>query len=134
MQSLTNFYGDCALINLEPSTPGGPYVVVQKALDPEAMSLREELFFLRRDGVWVEEIARTTLPEEDRFAVVFERLDEVMAVLGKLSGPPEILRVTVSREQVDLYLAALKAAGSSEALIRGMLARYRAQRTPAGGS
>jgi len=131
MQSLTNYYGDCTLINLEPSTPGGPYVIVQKALDPQASELREELFFLRRDGVWVEEIARTTLPDEDRFAVVFERLDEVIETLEGLNGTPEILRVAVSRAQIDEYLVMIRAAGSSEGMIRGLLSRYRTARMTA---
>jgi hypothetical protein len=129
MHQLTNIYQDCKLITLEPGTPGGPFVVTQLGFDPQDPRMTERLFLLQRDGTWIDQIAHPTLPPAERFHVVFDTLPEVMATLGKLTGTPEILRLPVSEAQLREHVAALQAAGTGDALVRGFLASYRAHQT-----
>jgi hypothetical protein len=126
MRQLTNNYGDCKLVNLEPNTPAGPYVVSQLGHDPEDPRMADQLFILQRDGVWIDQIAHSTLPPEERFHIIFDTLPEVMATLGKLSGKPTIARREVSEAELRQHLAALQAAGSTDALVRSFIASYRA--------
>lgn len=125
MRQLTNNYRDCTLINIEPSTPGGPYVVVQEAFDPEDPQMRNALFMLQHDGTWIEEIARTELPDEERFEVVFETLNDVMQAFQAMPDKPSVERIPVTAEAIEAYLANLRASGGTEAVMRGFLNRYR---------
>lgn len=125
MRQLTNAYSDCKLVNLEPSTPAGPYVVAQLGHDPEDPRLTDRLFILQRDGTWIDQIAHSTLPPEERFHIIFDTLPQVMATLGQLGGKPAIVRREASGAELRQHLAALQAAGSAEALVRSFLADYR---------
>lgn len=125
MSQLTNNYRDCTLIKVEPQNPGGPYVVVQEAFDPEDPQMRSALFLLQHDGTWIEEIARTELPDEERFEVVFETLDEVMKAFEAMPDKVTIERLPVTAEAIENYLANARAAGGTEAWMRGFLVRYR---------
>ena len=130
MNQLTNDYRACRLINLEPDTPGGPYAVTQKAFDPRDPTMRVALFFLQQDGCWIEEIAHAILPEERKFDVVFENLADVMETLEVLSDPPEVERITLTKAQIESYLARLLTEGDAHEIIRGFLHRYRAMQAP----
>jgi len=130
MHQLTNDYRDCELINLEPETPGGPYAVVQEAFDSHDPNMRTAVFYLQQDGCWIEEIAHSILPEERKFDMVFETLADVMETLEGLTEPPEVERITVTPEQIEAFLARLRAAGDAHTFIRSFLHRYRAMQHP----
>lgn len=130
MRQLTNDYNDCKLVNLEPNSPAGPYVVSQIGYDPEDPRMTDQLFILQCDGTWIDQIAHSTLPPEERFHIIFDTLPEVIAALSQISGKPSIVRREVSETELRQYLAALQSAGSSEALVREFLTSYRKHRVP----
>jgi hypothetical protein len=128
MRALTNAYHDCALINLEPQTPGGTYVVAQKGYAPGDPALRERLFILQRDGRWLDQVAHHALPPEEQFQGVFETVEEVIDVLRNLTGAPVVVPFHVTEDHVRTHLQNLQTSGSTEAMIRKFLAKYRASK------
>jgi hypothetical protein len=90
MRVLTNNYSDCDLLNLGYYSGGrGPYVVRQDGIAPGGSTLRSDRFLLRKDGVWVVNVAVFALPpkeQEENF--VFDKVSEVMETLENLYGKP----------------------------------------------
>jgi hypothetical protein len=123
---LTNDYNDCRLIKLDASDPKSPLVVMQEAYAPGDASCRMRMFYLQRDGQWIDEVARSTRPDSEAGDIVFETATEAIQVLSSLAGSPFIRRVPVTEADAQAYLAKAKAAGSAEDALRGFLARYRA--------
>lgn len=129
MKQLTNSYTDCRLINLEPATPKGPYVVVQEGYDPEDPTMRSALFLLKKSGTWIDEIAHFAVPDETAFDIIFEDVKDVMTLLGGLGGIPAIERHDLTRPELQAYLARIQGS-SMEMRVRTFLDRYRQQQRP----
>lgn len=91
--------------------------------------MRMNLFWLQRDGTWVEDIARTTLPEERKFDAVFENVTDAMNLLASLAGELRIERIPLTTGIIQQRIAMLKSA-SIDTLVRQFLASYRAHRAP----
>lgn len=127
MKKLTNNYSDCRLINLEPQTPHGPFAVVQNAYDPEDPTMRMTLFILKRDGIWIDELAHFATTSDDKFDIVFDEAANVMQALASLTGTPKIERRDVSTPELQAYLSRLKTT-TMESRVSGFLTRYRQSR------
>ena len=59
-RALTNDYRDCKLIKLDSNDPASPLVVMQEGYAPGDSKCRMRMFYLQRDGFWIDEIARST--------------------------------------------------------------------------
>jgi len=91
MRVLTNDYRDFELLNLGYQPDGrGPYVVQQEGIPPASVANEEDGFLLRKDGVWVLNLAVFALPEEEQAQFVFEEIADVFATVDKLVGLPAV--------------------------------------------
>jgi hypothetical protein len=122
---LTNDYKACQLIKLDPKDPASPLVVMQEGYSPSDPQCRMRMFYLQRDGFWIDEIARSTRPENEVGDIVFDTSGEAMKVLSGLVGTPMIRQLPVTEADIQAYKARASS-GSAEDLFRQFLARYRA--------
>lgn len=128
MKALTNNYNQCRLIRLDENATNSPFAVLQEGYDAKDPTMRMSFYWLQRDGTWVEDIARTALPEGQKFDSVFENVTDAMNLLASLSGEPQIERIPLTAEVIEQHIATLKNS-SIEALMRQFLASYRAHRS-----
>lgn len=126
MRALTNDHRDCRLIKLDPDDPTSPYAVMQEGYDSNDPRYRMRMFYLQRDGQWIDEIARSTRPDSEGGDVLFETSAEAFKVLGNLTGKPVVRDLPVSEADVKNYLARVGSGSSPQELLRQFLARYRA--------
>jgi len=123
---LTNDHKACRLIKLDPDDPTNPYAVMQEGYDSADPTCRMRMFYLQRDGQWIDEIARSTRPDSEAGDVLFETSAEAFKVLGNLTGKPVVRDLPVSEADVKNYLARVGSGRSPQELLRQFLARYRA--------
>jgi hypothetical protein len=123
---LTNDYRECKLIKLDPDDPGSPFVVAQEGYAPGDRSCRMRLFYLQRDGQWIDEICRSTRPDSEAGDIVYETSAEAVQMLRSLLGTPFVRELPVTDADIQSYMARVKSASSPEAAVRDFLARYRA--------
>ena len=126
MRALTNDHRDCKLIKIDPDDPKSPYGVMQEGYDSNDPRYRMRMFYLQRDGQWIDEIARSTRPDSEAGDVLFETSAEAFKVLGNLTGKPVVRDLPVSEADVKKYLARVGSGSSPQELLRQFLARYRA--------
>jgi hypothetical protein len=126
VHAITNEYNACHLIKLDTKDRNTPFVVVQEAYDPRDLSSRQQMYYLQRDGLWIDEIACTMLPDSELDLVVYETSGDALEVVSHLVGKPMIRRFPVSAADVQEYVAKMKSIGSPEAAFHRVLARYRA--------
>ncbi len=90
MGLLTNNIAACEILNLETGpNRRGPYVVRQDGVAPRGTSVRSYRFLLRKDGVWVNNLAVFVLAEEEQEAqFTFASMPDVYALVGRLGGTP----------------------------------------------
>jgi len=124
---LNNDYRDCNLIKLDSNDPKSPLVVMQEGYAPGDPNSRMRLFYLQRDGFWIDEIARSTRPDSEAGDVVFESSTEAIATLSRLIGRPMIRELPVTEADIQAYKSRVQG-GSPQDLLRGFLARYRASK------
>ena len=93
---LTNNYNDCKLIKLDANDPTSPLVVMQEGYAASDPTSRMRLFYLQRDGFWIDEIARSTRPDSEARDVVFETSAEALQLLSSLFGKPLIRELPVT--------------------------------------
>jgi hypothetical protein len=124
-RTLTNDYKDCRLIKLDAREPRSPLVVTQEGCAPDDPLSKTRLFYLQRDGKWIDEIARSTRPDSEAGDVVFETTGEALQLLSSLFGKPVVRELPITEGDVQAYMARVKS-GSPEELFRQFLARYRA--------
>jgi hypothetical protein len=124
---LTNDYKDCKLVMLDANNPKSPLFVAQEGFAPSDPNCRMRVFYLQRDGMWIDEIARSTRPDSEAGDVVFENSAEALKVLSGLFGKPLIRDLPVTDADIQAYIARVKG-GSPEELLRQFLARYRASK------
>lgn len=125
-RTLTNDYKDCQLIKLDPRESGSPLIVAQEGCAPNDLMCRTRLFYLQRDGKWIDEIARSTRPDSEAGEVIFENAGEALRLLSSLFGKPVIRELPVTEADTESYIAKMKNISSPEAAYREFLARYRA--------
>lgn len=124
-RALTNNYKDCHLVRLDANDPTSPFIVMQEGFAPGDITARMRMFYLQRDGMWIDEIGRSTLPDSESGDVVFENMADVVKLLGSQLGKPVVREVPVTPADIEAYIARLRG-GSPEELLRQFLARYRA--------
>jgi hypothetical protein len=124
-RALTNDYNDCRLVQLDSKDPKSPLVVMQEGYVPSDPACRMRMFYLQRDGMWIDEIARSTLPDSDAGQIVFETSAEALRVLSGLVGRPLVRELPVTEADMRAYMTRVRG-GSADELFRQFLARYRA--------
>ena len=124
-RALTNDYNACKLIMLEANDPTSPLVVTQEGYAPSDPNFRKRVFYLQRDGMWIDEIAHSTLPHTEAGDIVFETSAEAIEALSTLFGKPLIRDLPVTEADARAFIALVKS-GSPEDVLRQFLARYRA--------
>ena len=125
-RALTNDHRDCRLIKLDPKDPSSPFVIAQEGYAPGDLNSRMRVFFLQRDGQWIDEIARSTRPDSEIGDILFASSTEAVKMLSSLVGVPLIRHLPVSDADIEAYLMRMKGVSSPEEALRGFLARYRA--------
>lgn len=122
---LTNDYRDCKLIKLDANDPSTPLIVAQEGYVPSDPNCRMRVFYLQRDGFWIDEIARSTRPDGEAGEVVFDNAADAIRALSGLLGKPLVRELPVTDADIQNYMARVRG-GSPEDLLRQFLARYRA--------
>ena len=103
MATITNDYTRCELLNLGSAPNGrGPFIIRQTGSPPDSMTLQQDPYLLRKDGVWVINLAVFSLSEEDQSKFLYSNSVEAITALNNLLGKPLVeshLPVGVTREQ-----------------------------------
>jgi len=123
-RALTNSYQDCKLVKLDANDPASPLVVIQEGYAPSDATFRMRMFYLQRDGMWIDEVARSTRPESEVGDIVFDTSADAIRTLSGLFGKPLIREIPVTEADIQNYMATARS-GSSEELFRRFLTRYR---------
>lgn len=126
-RALTTDFKDCKLVKLDATDPKSPLIVMQEGYAPSDPNCRMRLFYLQRDGMWIDEIARSTRPDSEAGDVVFDSAADAMKVLSGLFGKPLIRELPVTEADAQAYLTRVRGS-SAEELLRQFLARYRASK------
>jgi hypothetical protein len=126
-RALTNDYRDCKLVKLDPDDPKSPLVVMQEGYVSGDPTSRMRLFYLQRDGMWIDEVARSTRPDTEIGDIVFDSYAEAVQTLSTLLGKPMIRAIPVAEADIQAYIA-LGRGSSAEQIARQFLARYRASK------
>ena len=126
MRALTNDYKNCKIIKIDPADPTSPYGIMQEGYDPNDPTYRTRMFYLQRDGQWIDEIARSARPDSEGGDVLFKTSAEALELLGTLRGKPVVRDLPVSKDDVKNYLSRVGSGSSPQELLRQFLARYRA--------
>jgi hypothetical protein len=91
MATLTNDYNRCELYNVASAPTGrGPFFIRQLGTSPGNISISNDPYLLRKDGVWVLTLRVYTLSEAEQQQFMYDTAAEVMQVLDGLDGPPVI--------------------------------------------
>src|SRR3954463_10280117 len=123
IRALTNDYKDCQLVKLDAKEPKSPLVVLQEGYDPSDPNCRMRMFYLQRDGFWIDEVARSTRPDSEAGEIIFETAADAMKVLSTLVGKPFLRELPITQADTQAYIARARG-GSSEDIARQFLARY----------
>jgi len=123
---LTNDYKDCQLIKLDPHESHSPFVVTQEGCAPDDCTAKTKLFYLQHDGMWIDEIARSTRPDSEIGDIVFETPSDAIRLLSGLFGKPLVRALPTTEADVEAYVARMQKIVSTETAYREFLARYRA--------
>ena len=126
IRALTNSYKDCKLIKLDADDPDSPLVIIQEGYMPGDPTCRMRMFYLQRDGLWIDEIARSTRPDSEIGDIIFENSTEAIEALSNLLGRPLVRELPVTEADIRAYMAKAKGVSSPKAAFRDFLARYRA--------
>lgn len=116
MATLTNFADHCDLLNLgSAGGTRGPYALRQMGSAPGSMTLQQDPYLLRKDGVWVLNLNVFSLPEKEiSEKFLYRDIPELFAVIEDLAGKPLVvddkLPAGKSREEI---LTAIRTAASS---------------------
>jgi hypothetical protein len=108
--------------------PRSPIVVVQEGCAPDAQVPKTKLFYLQRDGQWIDEIARSTRPDNEAGNIIFETTGEALKLLSSLFGKSKVRDLPVTEADTQAYVAKMKSVTSPEEAYREFLTRYRASK------
>ncbi len=91
MPSLSNDYKRCKLFNMASAPNGrGPFFIRQLGTSPGNLSISNDPYLLRKDGVWVLNLRVFSLSEAEQHEFMYATTAEVMQMLDGLEGPPVI--------------------------------------------
>lgn len=92
MPAIANYPDRCELLNLGYGPQGkGPYVLRQLGNPPGSLDLRQNTYLLRKDGVWVINVAIFALPEAEQEVVIYPTIAEAMTRMTSLSGGEPVI-------------------------------------------
>ena len=121
MRALTNSYHDCQLVDVGAHAGRrGPFIILQSGFDPEDLYMCESVFYLRRDGLWIDEIAQMGRPDDERMLILYEDAEEAARALQLLRGLPLVVRYPHCQSDVRTRIVELQS-GASFALRFGRL-------------
>jgi hypothetical protein len=104
MPALSNTYTRCEMLNLGSAPNGrGPFAIRQEGNAPGSMTLKQDLFLLRNDGVWVLNLTVFSLSEKEQERFLYQTSADVMSAIEKLPRDPVVedrLPEGVSREEM----------------------------------
>lgn len=96
MPAIANYPDRVELLNLGYGPGGkGPYVLRQEGNEPGSLDLRQNVYLLRKDGVWVLNVAIFALPEAEQEVVIYPTVVEAMKMLTSLSGGVPVIESTL---------------------------------------
>lgn len=91
MPTISNDYSRCEMMNLASAPNGrGPFVIRQEGSPPGSMSMKQDPFLLRNDGVWVLNLIVFSLPEQEQQRYIYQTSADVMKALDSLQGDPVV--------------------------------------------
>ena len=110
MPTISNDHQRCGLFDLGIAPGGkGPFIIRQEGSAPGSMSLRQDAWLLRRDGVWVLNYVACSTPEEAQTAFLYPTVAEAITALENLSGPPVVQTRPEDDRPPEEIVAALEA-------------------------
>jgi hypothetical protein len=109
MPALINSYLHCQLVDIGAGEGRhGPFIITQAGFDPEDLYMSESVFYLRRDGLWIDEIAQISRPDEERMLILYEDAEEAAKALKFLGGTPLIVRYPLSKSAIQTRIVELR--------------------------
>lgn len=125
MPALINSYLACHLYNIDPEDRAdGPFIITQEAYDPTDDQMVNTVFLLRRDGMWIDEMAQPLVSDEHKFLVFFDSPRDAAEAMENLEGDPVIERHSLTVADLRSRVASLQ--GNGYITMRMQLAeRYR---------
>lgn len=94
MPAIANYLDHCELLNLGYGPQGrGPFVLRQQGSVPGSFDLSQNVYLLRKDGVWVLNFSVFALPEADQEAFFYPTTADAMNMLTSLSGGPPVIEM-----------------------------------------
>lgn len=107
MNTITNNFTDVEMWNLNPgAAERGPFLVVQRGLAPDDPRMRDELFMLRPDGRWVDELGYLVSEKPELLdEAVFDSGQQVMELLGRLGSEPQMADASVDEQALRAWQA-----------------------------
>jgi len=113
------------MIRLDPAERHSPFVVLQEGCAPDDMQARTRVFYLQRDGVWIDEVARGKRPDAEIGDIIFETTAEAFQLLSRLFGKARVRDLPITEADVEAYIEKVKSFTSAEDAYLDLLARYR---------
>ena len=125
MRTITNDYREAQILNLGASGQRGPYLVTQTGVAPRAELPRTRMFVLRPDGKWVDFNAYASQGKPEAMdEIVFSDMGQVMAVFGKLMGPPQVADLPIDEAGLKAWIERQQGIDTLQAA-RAWAAEYR---------
>lgn len=91
MPAISNDYRRCEMLNLGSAANGrGPYAIRQTGNAPGSMTLQQDPYLLRKDGVWIINLAVFSLTEAEQQQFLYPSTAEVMKALENLPADPVV--------------------------------------------
>jgi hypothetical protein len=129
MPAIANYPDRVELLNLGYGPGGkGPYVLRQEGNEPGSLDLRQNTYLLRKDGVWVLNLAILALPESEQEVVLYPTVVDAMNMMTGLAGGDPVIdaKLPAGRTLEEMQAAA-------ESTASRLLSRMRqAKREPLG--
>ena len=116
---------------MDPSARRSPLIVSQEGCAPNDPLAKTKLFYLQRDGEWIDEVAHSTRPDLEAGDIIFDSPGEPLKLLSSLFGKPVVRNLPTTDADVEAYIARAKAVTSPVDAYREFLARYRAAKAKA---
>jgi hypothetical protein len=121
MSAIANYPDRCELLNLGYGPQGrGPFILRQEGSVPGSLDLRQNVYLLRKDGVWVLNFSVFALPEADQEAFFYPTTADAMKMLTSLSGGDPVIEMALPEGKTIAELQA-----STEQTASRLMARVR---------
>lgn len=115
------------MVKLDANDPASPLVVMQEGYSPTDSTCKMKMFYLQRDGFWIDEVARSTRPDSECGDIVFDTSAEAIQAMSQLFGKPLVRELPVTEADVKNYIANASG-GAAKDLFKKFLAKYRASK------